>query len=121
VPWPGAQSCASVPAEIDYGPGRGQSPARPAQGFAEPAGRWHGSPDAAGQPRRLEPQWGRLAAVTVAVRLVCDGPTHGDPGYTLAGGYELATLEQEILTAIVEETMITVMLEESLTGKGSWR
>lgn len=47
------------------------------------------------------------------------GPTHADPGYTLAGGYELAALEQEILTAMTQGTMVTVMLEETLPGKGA--
>jgi hypothetical protein len=33
----------------------------------------------------------------------------------------LTTLEQEILTAMSPGNVITVMLAESPTGKGSWR
>ena len=46
------------------------------------------------------------------------GPTHADPGYTLAHGYQLDALEQEILTAMKQQTIVTVLLEESL-GKGT--
>ena len=46
------------------------------------------------------------------------GPTHADPGYTLARGYQLDALEQEILTAMKQQTIVTVPLDESL-GKGT--
>lgn len=45
------------------------------------------------------------------------GPTHTNPGYTLASGYELAALEQEILTAMTQGSIVTVSLAEGL-GKG---
>lgn len=44
-------------------------------------------------------------------------PTHADPGYALARGYQLDVLEQEILTAMTQKTFITVSLDEGL-GKG---
>ena len=40
------------------------------------------------------------------------GPTHTNPGYRLASGYELPALEQEILTAMTEESAMTVSLAE---------
>jgi hypothetical protein len=46
------------------------------------------------------------------------GPTHDRPGYVLAGGYQLDALEQEILTAMTQGTIVTVSLEESL-GTGT--
>ena len=46
------------------------------------------------------------------------GPTHAQPGYTLARGYQLAALEQEIVTAMEQKTIVTVMLDEGL-GKGT--
>jgi hypothetical protein len=45
------------------------------------------------------------------------GPTHANPGYTLARGYQLAALEEEILTAMAQGGIVTVMLDEGL-GKG---
>ena len=45
------------------------------------------------------------------------GPTHTNPGYTLASGYELPALEQEILTAMTARSIVTVRLAEGL-GKG---
>ena len=44
-------------------------------------------------------------------------PTHADPGYALARGYQLDVLEQEILTAMTQKTIVTVSLDEGL-GKG---
>jgi hypothetical protein len=46
------------------------------------------------------------------------GPTHAAPGYVLARGYQLDALEQEILTAMTQGTIVTVVLEEGL-GKGA--
>lgn len=46
------------------------------------------------------------------------GPTHDDPGYTLARGYQLDALEQEILTAMNQKTIVAVQLDEGL-GKGT--
>ena len=46
------------------------------------------------------------------------GPTPAHPGYTLASGYQLDALEQEILTAMREPAIVTVLLEEN-TGKGT--
>ena len=45
------------------------------------------------------------------------GPTHDDPGYMLARGYQLDVLEREILTAMTQKTFVTVSLDEGL-GKG---
>lgn len=45
------------------------------------------------------------------------GPTRANPGYTLASGYELPALEQEILTAMTQGGIVTVRLAEGL-GKG---
>jgi hypothetical protein len=46
------------------------------------------------------------------------GPTHDNPGYVLARGYQLDALEQEILTAMTQGTIVTVALEEGM-GKGT--
>jgi len=46
------------------------------------------------------------------------GPTHADPGYILARGYQLDALEQEILTAMTQGSIVTVLLDEGL-GKGA--
>ena len=46
------------------------------------------------------------------------GPTPKDPGYILARGYQLDALEQEILTAMNQRTIVTVSLDEGL-GKGT--
>ena len=46
------------------------------------------------------------------------GPAQASPGYTLASGTDLAALEQEILTAMTEQTMVTVPLQEGAAGKG---
>jgi hypothetical protein len=46
------------------------------------------------------------------------GPTHDAPGYTLASGYQLAALEQEIVAAMTEGTSLTVALDVALPGKG---
>ena len=46
------------------------------------------------------------------------GPTDAQPGYTLARGYQLAALEQEILTAMEQKTIVTVLLDEGV-GKGT--
>ena len=45
-------------------------------------------------------------------------PPTTTPGYSLPGGHELTTLEQEIITAMAPGNVITVMLAESPTGKG---
>lgn len=46
------------------------------------------------------------------------GPTHAAPGYTLAAGYMLSGLEQDILAAMTNGTMLTVTLESGPSGKG---
>lgn len=46
------------------------------------------------------------------------GPTHDDPGYILARGYQLDALEQEVLTAMTQKTIVAVQLDEGL-GKGT--
>jgi hypothetical protein len=46
------------------------------------------------------------------------GPTHDSPGYTLTGGYDLATLEQDIIDVMTGRTMLTVTLEARPSGQG---
>jgi hypothetical protein len=46
------------------------------------------------------------------------GPTHQAPGYVLAGGQDLAALEQEIVTAMTAGTTLTLTLDVALPGKG---
>ena len=46
------------------------------------------------------------------------GPTHDAPGYTLAPGYHLATLEQDLIVAMTAGTMLNVTLEAAPPGKG---
>ena len=41
------------------------------------------------------------------------GPYHTSPGYTLASGYELLALEQEIITAMTEGSAMAVRLAEA--------
>ncbi|MFI5066583.1 MAG: hypothetical protein ACHP9Z_21765, partial [Streptosporangiales bacterium] len=46
------------------------------------------------------------------------GATHDAPGYTLAAGYRLATLEQDLIAAMTAGTMLNVTLEAAPPGKG---
>ena len=46
------------------------------------------------------------------------GPPTPTPATPLAHGYQLDALEQEVLTAMKQQTIVTVLLEESL-GKGT--
>jgi hypothetical protein len=46
------------------------------------------------------------------------GPTHEAPGYVLAGGQDLAAIEQEIVAAMTAGTMLTLTLDVPLPGKG---
>jgi hypothetical protein len=46
------------------------------------------------------------------------GPTHDAPGYTLAAGFGLTTLEHDIIVAMTAGTMLNVPLEATPPGKG---
>jgi hypothetical protein len=46
------------------------------------------------------------------------GPTHEAPGYVLAGGQDLAALQQEIVSAMTAGTTLTLTLDVPLPGKG---
>lgn len=46
------------------------------------------------------------------------GPTHAKPGYILARGYQLDALEKEILAAMNQPAIVTVVLDEGM-GKGT--